>query len=260
MKTLLYYISVGGDKYYQQTILSIRSLRQFGCYTGDVAVITDNPMLFTDVKTVLFDSIMPKRAENVSAPTHIMSAKPMITRASPRLTGYHDLTMYIDSDTLIVSPRFSELVDAMARIGGMWVQQNYWAPVLHATHPSMGKGLDPAAFRMCPNLSVCAGLVGFGYDALNTLERWRTLVEERQFGHDDQGLLHLAAASHNDGRIHYIPQSDVWFPTNRVLSPSIYHFTHQGKDEQARVTARLFPDLCPPQPSSTSPASSRPTP
>lgn len=247
MKTLLYYVSVGGDKYYQQTLLSIRSLRQFGCYKGNIAVITDNPMLFHDVKAIPFDSVMPKRNEKVSAPTHIMCAKPMILKANPRIVGHHDLVMYIDSDTLVVSPRFSELVDAMARIGGMWVQQNYWAPVALAAQPSMGQGLDPSLFTMCPGLSVCAGLVAFGHDAISDLDYWRKLIEEHGFSHDDQGLLHAVAAKHNDGKVHYLPKSDVWFPTNRVLSPSIYHFTHEGKAEQAELTARLFPDTCPPR-------------
>lgn len=254
MKTLIYYISVGGDQYYRQTLASIRSLRQFGCYRGDVAVITDNPMLFTDVRVIPFDSIMPKRSEKVSAPTHIMCAKPMITKANPRVVGYHDLTLYLDSDTLIVSPRFGALVDAMATVGGLWVQQNYWAPVIYGHQPNMGKGLDPAAFKMCPNLSVCAGIVGFGHDALDSLERWRHEVESRDFGYDDQGLLHLVAAAYNEGRVHYLPQDDVWFPTNRILSPSIYHFTHQGKKEHAELLARMFPDLCPPSSISPSPA------
>lgn len=254
MKTLIYYISVGGETYYRQTVISIRSLRQFGRYKGDIAVITDNPMLFHDVKTIPFDSIMPKRDEKVSAPTYIMCAKPMITRAKPAIVGYHDLVMYMDSDTLVVSPRFSQLVDAMAAIGGMWVQQNYWAPVIVGDQPSMGAGLDPSAFRMCPGLSVCAGLVGFGYDALDSLTHWRKLVEDYNFGHDDQGLLHLVAAAHNEGRVHYIPKSDVWFPTNRVASPSICHFTHQGKVEQAELTARLFPELCPPRSTSSPPS------
>jgi hypothetical protein len=252
-KTLIYYISVGGDKYYQQTLASIRSLRQFGCYSGDIVVITDNPMLFHGVRTVPFDSIMPKRDEKVSAPTHIMCAKPRIVRANPRVIGYHDFTLYIDSDTLIVSPRFSKLVEAMSHIGGMWVQQNYWAPVVYGGQVSMGKGLNPDAFKMCPGLSVCAGLVGFGHNAMNDMEYWSKLVEEHNFGYDDQGLLHLVAAAHNDGRVHYIPREDVWFPTNRLLSPSIYHFTHQGKVEQAELTARMFPDLCPPSSISSPP-------
>jgi hypothetical protein len=253
-KTLIYYISVGGDQYYKQTAASIRSLREFGCYRGEIAVITDNPMLFPDVHTVVFDSIMPKRPEKVSAPTFIMGAKPMITKANPRVVGYHDLTLYLDSDTLIVSPRFSALVDAMAVVDGMWVQQNYWAPVVYGHQANMGKGLDPAAFKMCPNLSVCAGIVGFGFSALNNLEHWRKEVENHGYAHDDQGLLHLVAASFNDGRVHYLPQTDVWFPTNRVSSPSIYHFTHQGKKEYAELLAHMFPDLCLPSSISPSPA------
>jgi hypothetical protein len=241
VKTLLWYTACGDPSYLTMCTESIQTVRQYGRYTGDIAVLTDAPEAFQGMVRVTpidLKPLLPAADPKVSARTRSMSSKAAIVRSG--LIGHYAFSLYLDSDIYVVSPRFSELVNAMAAIGGMWVQQNYWANMSQARQVNQGSELDPSLFRLCQNLSVCSGIVGFGYDSYSDLGKWYSLCEQRQFAYDDQALLHIVAAGHNDGRVHYLPRSDVWFPTNRILNPSIYHFTTHGKPEMASMRRQLF--------------------
>lgn len=242
-KILAYYLACGEDKYFQEVKYSIMSLRRIGCYTGEICVVTDNPEQFKEFKDLtVYDmrgKIPPKKA-SVDAGVYFQNCKPFI-RTFLKADAY-DFIIYMDGDTLIVSPRFTNLLYSMSAVGGFWVQQNYWGMVNpESENPSMGGGLNPEDFIKCQNLSVCSGIVGMGHGSYQYFEHWKSLCERDDMSSDDQGSLHLVAAYVNGGRINYLPQTDVWFPTNRIRTPSIYHFTHEGKKEQAYMTKLLFP-------------------
>lgn len=237
VKTLVYFVAVGDDVYFEQAYAAIYTLRRYGGYEGDVAVITDRPEKVTwDVKVFDVRPVAPRK-EDTPATAYGMNCKALLNRfLHPEMYSF---VLFLDTDILVTSARFTPLLYAMAQIGGLWIHQNYWVPV-HPNGPrNMGGGHDPSLFVKCPNLSVCAGIVGFGADAYGSLEHWRRLCIREDMKTDDQGSLHVVAAAFNDGRVHYLPTSDIWFPTNRVLNPCLYHFTHMEKDLMRSMTREL---------------------
>ena len=239
MTTLVYFLAMGDPKYVTQAQEAIYTLRKFGCYRGEIALLTDQPITSQDFKVYDIRPFVEPRRPEVPANTYAFNCKSLISRVL-HVEAY-SFVLYLDSDLFVTSPRFLSLLQGMNLIGGMWVQQNYWVPV-DPTGPkkNMGGGRDPNLFKLCPNLSVCAGIIGFGGDAYQHLHRWNTLCMANHLGDDDQGSLHVVASQVNEGRIHYIPPADVWFPTNLVRNACIHHFTHQGQEAMATMRKTLF--------------------
>jgi hypothetical protein len=238
-KTLIYFISCGAN-YAPMAQRAIRSVRHYGMYTGDIAVLTDTPDEFTSGVDHVIDirGELQRRPQHVPLPTYVYNMKTIIADKHP--TYLYDFVLYMDSDTLVVSARFAPLVQSMSIVGGIWCQQNFYARIRSDGNPSQGGGLVTYELvRANPSISVCAGIVGFGADATDDLKAWGKACATRQYAADDQGLLHGVVAEHNQGRIHYLPKQAVWFPTNRVQSPIIYHFTNNEESVYTNVCRML---------------------
>lgn len=198
-KSLIWYISFGGYESKEQTKLSVMSLMEWGKFTGDIIILSDQPGMndslekkYSNIRVIDISVFIKNKIPKFDFfnKFNIYCLKPLIYHFTD-LQKYK-FAFYFDSDILIPNDKINLLMDYYRSIGKIQIQHNgEWT--IAKNKPSTGADvLSQEEKRMNWSLSLCAGVVGIPCNdtGLGFLIEWDRKNQEGDYILDDQGNLY----------------------------------------------------------------------
>ncbi len=246
-RSLIYLVSLGA-KFRRFAIMAIRSIREIGRWSGDIALLTDSDAPLPGCEGVIVIDMLD--AAKARYPWATLTGR-QISHLKPEIEHHVDLSryeyvLYLDCDILINSDRLSALVAALQREAAIVVQQDI-IPVASGTGFAGGKVLTPEEQQRWGAYAINAGLFGFPTTPMGRrlLRDWRKLNVDKTFKLWDQGNLISLLLRKYQGQWGYV--GDSAFPReHRRHEETFLHFTNQ-KEILMEPYYRDFLGLTPPE-------------
>lgn len=197
-KSLIWYISFGSYYHKEATKLSVLSLIEWGKFTGDIVILTDQDSMnddihlqYTNIRVINISNFLKQRipSADLTNKWNIFCLKPLIHHFVD--ISKYNYALYLDSDVLIPNEKINFLLQFYAVENKIQIQHNGEWNVTKNKGSTGSDVLTPEEKKKYWHLSLCAGVVGIPTNniGLKFLKEWEKKNEEGNWTLDDQGNL-----------------------------------------------------------------------